>query len=105
MFKRLAITNAMLARLSGRQRFASFLIACAIRQGYVAGNLADIPLPMSRADIADHLGLNPDTLSRLMTHMQRAGLIEAHGRRHLLAKDWAALCRESPIATAIIATG
>lgn len=39
-----------------------------------------LSLPMSRSDIASHLGIAPETLSRCFRALQRDGLLEASGR-------------------------
>jgi CRP-like cAMP-binding protein len=74
------ITTADLARAqlhalqlirSAEERVGSFLLAMASRSS--TGN--QLELPMSRQDIADHLGLTIETVSRTMTHFTEAGLI------------------------------
>jgi len=62
----------LLGRTSARERIASFLLD-------IAGRLADgdrFDLPMQRADIADHLGLTIETVSRTLTQLAREGLIK-----------------------------
>jgi CRP-like cAMP-binding protein len=102
MLKRLVVTNAMLGRLTGEQRLASFLVLHVARLGQVAANRTLVEIPMSRADIADHLSLNPDTLSRLVTVLQNDGLIETQGRQRLLIRDWQGLRARTPLAEAIL---
>jgi CRP-like cAMP-binding protein len=100
--RRLLLANVGLARLSAEQRTAAFLLSSAARLGRRSGNRVDIELAASRTDIADHLGLNPDTLSRVMARLQEAGLIESNGRHRLTIRDWQGLCARSPLASAIL---
>lgn len=61
----------LLGRKSAREKIASFLLD-------IAGRLTDgdrFDLPMQRTDIADHLGLTIETVSRTLTQMARDGLI------------------------------
>jgi CRP-like cAMP-binding protein len=99
--KRMIVVNAMLGRLDGETRLISFLVSTALRLGHVAGNRVTMRLPMSRADIADHLSLNPDTLSRIVTGLKDAGLIETHGRYGLTVRDWRGLRARTPLAAAL----
>jgi len=68
----------LLARKTPQEKLAMFLLDLAAR----LKNTKRITLPMYRADIADHLGLTKETVSRTMTQMARDGLIglEAIGR-------------------------
>lgn len=68
----------LLARKTPQEKLAMFLLDLAAR----LKNTKRITLPMYRADIADHLGLTKETVSRTMTRMARDGLIglEAIGR-------------------------
>jgi CRP-like cAMP-binding protein len=100
--RRLLLANVGLARLSAEQRTAAFLLSIAARVGRRSGNRVDIELAASRTDIADHLGLNPDTLSRVMARLQQAGLIESNGRHRLIIRDWQGVCARSPLASAIL---
>lgn len=100
-FKRMIVVNIMLGRLDGETRVISFLVSAALRLGHVAGNRVTMRMPMSRADIADHLGLNPDTLSRIVTALKAIGLIESHGRYGLTIRDWRGLRSRTPLAAAL----
>jgi CRP/FNR family transcriptional regulator, nitrogen fixation regulation protein len=80
----------LLGRKSAVERIATFLLDLADRiskDGHVA-------LPMSRIDIADHLGLTIETVSRSLTQLERQKVIElpAH-RRSIVLRDKAALRR------------
>lgn len=79
----------LLGRKSAKERIASFLLALAQRTRAVAA----VELPMSRADIADHLGLTVESVSRSLTQLERAGVIELPAdRRPVVLRDKAALC-------------
>ena len=57
---------------------------------------------MLRADIADYLSLNPDTLSRIMSDLQQQGLLATQGRHVVHVLDWRGLCDRSPLSTAML---
>jgi CRP/FNR family nitrogen fixation transcriptional regulator len=66
----------LLARKSAYERVAGFLSDVAKRQGEAWNELA-----MSRQDIADHLGLTIETVSRMVTQLQADGLVALEGCR------------------------
>jgi CRP/FNR family transcriptional regulator, nitrogen fixation regulation protein len=74
---------------SAQERVASFLLEMAERAG--AGNI--IELPMSRQDIADHLGLTIETVSRTLTGLENAATIEVPTSRRIVLRDRSTLCR------------
>ncbi|MBS7696651.1 MULTISPECIES: helix-turn-helix domain-containing protein [unclassified Chelatococcus] len=71
----------LLGRKTADERVASFILAMAERIGH---SPREIDLPMSRLDMADYLGLTIETVSRVLTRMQRDGLISFRGRYHLI---------------------
>ena len=77
------------------ERLASFLVQHAERCRTAGLPRDTLYLPMSRGDIADHLGLTTETVSRTFTQMTRARLIELTDSRHLKLLDRAALLRET----------
>ena len=64
-----------LGRKSAKERVASFLIQLSQRAGRMGLPTNPITLPMTRADIADYLGLTIETVSRTMTRLKVEGVI------------------------------
>jgi CRP/FNR family nitrogen fixation transcriptional regulator len=77
----------LLGRKSALEKIASFLLDMAERTS--DGDALD--LPMSRMDIADHLGLTIETVSRSFTQLERQGIIELPSARHIV------LCNRSSL--------
>jgi CRP/FNR family nitrogen fixation transcriptional regulator len=78
-----------LGRRSAAERIARFLLDLSRR--LEAG--PRLTLPMSRQDIADHLGLTIETVSRTLGQLQADGLIEVGGCRQLCLTRPAALAQ------------
>jgi CRP/FNR family transcriptional regulator len=66
----------LLGRRSAEEKVAAFLIGWRERLGRFDGLARTVPLPMSRQDIADFLGLTIETVSRTFTKLERDGVIE-----------------------------
>ena len=66
----------LLGRRSAEEKVATFLIGWRDRLARQAGPSATLPLPMSRQDSADYLGLTIETVSRTFTKLERDGVIE-----------------------------
>ena len=80
----------LLGRKSAQERIATFLLDMSKR--IAKGDSFD--LPMQRSDIADHLGLTIETVSRTLTQFARNGLIKlAAASRSVVLCDKAALRR------------
>lgn len=69
----------ILARQGATERVAAFLLDYADR----LGTLEIVDLPMTRQDMADHLGLTIHTVSRTLSQLQAEGLIEARSSRQV----------------------
>lgn len=80
----------LLGRKNALEKIATFLLVLSERlteDGHV-------DLPMSRIDIADHLGLTIETVSRSLTQLERQGIIKLPDhRRSIILRDKAALER------------
>ena len=71
----------LLGRKTAAEKLASFLLGLARRMNGVDGEDKPVPVPMTRGDVADYLGLTVETVSRTLSRLKKAGLIaisEAH---------------------------
>ncbi len=73
----------LLGRKTARERLASFLVARAASlcplpdcNNRRPRNQQRVPLPMTRGDIADYLGLTIETVSRTLTRFRAEGMID-----------------------------
>jgi CRP/FNR family transcriptional regulator, anaerobic regulatory protein len=66
----------LLGRRTAEEKVASFLVTWRDRLAQIGPANAITPLPMSRQDIADYLGLTIETVSRTFTKLERDGVIE-----------------------------
>ncbi len=71
------------------ERVASFLLRLAERLDVMSGERMD--LFMSRQDIADHLGLTIETISRSITALRSGGLILIPNAHQIIIRDLVAL--------------
>ena len=78
-FRRSEDHALILARQGATERVAAFLLDFAERMG----RPEVIDLPMTRQDIADHVGLTIHTVSRTLSQLQAQGLVEARSSRHV----------------------
>jgi CRP/FNR family transcriptional regulator len=78
---------------SAAARLADFLVSMAERLGDCTAGPCAFALPMSRRDIGDSLGLTIETVSRQLTELREAGLVETEGRSKIAITDLGALAR------------
>jgi CRP-like cAMP-binding protein len=71
-------------RTTAMEKVGAYLLGM---RGRVRAAGDTIDLPISRYDIADHLGLAVETVSRSMTELREAGLIEMDGPRRVRIMD------------------
>jgi CRP/FNR family nitrogen fixation transcriptional regulator len=77
----------VLGRKGAGERVAAFLLRLADR----SARNQELDLPMSRADIADFLGLTIETVSRAFTEMERQHAIALPSSRHVVMRSRSAL--------------
>ena len=78
-----------LARKSAIEKLASYILEISTRSGQQDGK--PVCLMLKRIDIADYLGLRPETLCRAFATLRQSGLIRFTGNEHVLIHDKLAL--------------
>lgn len=99
---RQAIHITALGQFNGEQRVATLLIELALQTGIPspAGGIV-FDLPFCRNDIAAYLGLNADTLSRIVSRLRGSGAFSQLKRNRALLRDFRALAALSPAAKSL----
>lgn len=81
----------LLARKTAREKVASLLAMVAERfalaDGGHSAHRINFDLPLSRNEIADALGLRPETISRELRHLNASGVIATRGLRNIVVSD------------------
>lgn len=80
----------LLGRRAADERVAAFLISLRDRLRRLGHTSPNLPIPMSRQDIADYLGLTIETVSRTLTKLAKAKSI-------VVVPDGVRLLRESEL--------
>jgi CRP/FNR family transcriptional regulator, nitrogen fixation regulation protein len=75
--------QVVLSRRSAIERLANFLLNLGSR----VGTETSVDLPMSRYDIADYLGLTIETVSRMLSELERIDAIVLTTTRHIVFRD------------------
>lgn len=81
-----------LGRLDSRERVLLFLAQMATRARHPV-----VSLPMSREDIADYLGLNTETVSRILSRIKKSGLVKFLSPTEYVVPDIAEIARRLPV--------
>jgi len=77
-----------LGRKTATEKVASFLYLIATHKDPSHDDVRSVfNLPLTRADIADFLGLTIETVSRQFTRLRAKGIIEIENHRHVLVPD------------------
>lgn len=74
------VTNTLNATQTAIQKIASFLSNLSVRYEMRGYSADEFKLAMSRQDIASHLGLTPETVSRTLKTLKQDHVIELNGR-------------------------
>ena len=86
-----------LGRLDSLERVMLFLAEMESRHRAEEPGSPVTRLQMSREDIADYLGLNAETVSRLLTRARKSGLVKFLNRSEYVLTDMEALARRLPV--------
>lgn len=81
----------LLARSSAAERLAGFLLDLAERTGKTTKRGVELKLDMRRERIADHLGMQPETISRIMSSFKKEEVIRLPRPSHVIIPDLKAL--------------
>ncbi len=77
-----------LGRKTANEKVASFLYLISTHKDPTHTDRSiSFDLPLTRADIADFLGLTIETVSRQFTKLRKAGIIDIHNHRHISVPD------------------
>ena len=77
----------LLRKKQPRERLAAFLLLLSQRWKTKDENTNLAHIQMSRGDIADHLGVTSETISRTFTRFKEAGLIQMLDKKSVLLKN------------------
>lgn len=84
----------LLAKNNAEERIGAFLMNLSVRYERRRLSPKEFRLDMTRSDIANYLGLAVETVSRVITRFQKAGILRAEGKS-LEILDRGALCAVS----------
>lgn len=95
--ERLQTHVTTLGRLDSVERVTLFLAEMAVRAGATETAQPLVTLPMSREDIADYLGLNAETVSRILTRLKKSKLVKFLSPSSYVIPDLARVARRLPV--------
>jgi CRP/FNR family transcriptional regulator, anaerobic regulatory protein len=84
----------MLSQKNAEERLASFIYSIYYRHSLRGCISTNIKLAMSRHDIANHLGLTIETISRILKRLQQLDILDVKGK-HIFIKNLAELIKFS----------
>lgn len=74
-------TQVMLNGRSAEQKIAAWLLMVSFRQNHRYLSATEFKMPLLRAELGSFLGLTLETISRILSRFQKAGLIFLDGKR------------------------
>jgi CRP-like cAMP-binding protein len=77
----------MLGQKTAAEKVACFICSVGTRTGTGPCKGRQVPLPMSRADIADFLGLTTETVCRTLTQFRKEGCISMQGAHMIVIEN------------------
>ncbi len=84
---------ADLGKKKALEKLASFILECQLRGGGNGANPVEVIIPMPRVNLADYMGLQPETVSRELRRLQEMDLIEVAATNRIVVKDASKLRR------------
>ncbi|MGB7261238.1 MAG: Crp/Fnr family transcriptional regulator [Albidovulum sp.] len=83
----------LLGRKTAREKIATFIEMLVRRQNIDTqkGVMPDLTLPLTRAEMANYLGLTLETVSRQLSALKRDGVLRFNDRRRFEVNDFSAL--------------
>lgn len=96
LLARSSLYATAMGRLSADERLTTLLADIALHLGKPAAGGFTFELPLSRRDMADHLALNPDSLSRVMSRLKVGGLLTMPTRTRAITRSLDALLALTP---------
>lgn len=89
----------LLGRKTAREKIATLLAIIVRRDASLQlmgkGGALEFDLPLTREAMADYLGLTLETVSRQISALRKAGVIELKGKRHITIPDFDRLLEET----------
>ena len=77
----------LLGHKTARERVASFILTQSARAVQRGLSASPVETPMRRVDIADHLGLTTETVSRTLTGLTADGMIGVEAGRRIIIRE------------------
>lgn len=77
----------LLGKMSGEERLATYLLNMSKGLDKRGSPSGQFDISMSRSDIGNYLGMAEETISRIFTRFQEAGLIMIQRRKHITITD------------------